>query len=452
MSCPIPILSLLRLGLALVGVLLSGTLVLPLSAQSTAEVWRNYIATHAVALEGPDDAAKLLPYLDGRELILLGETTHGTHEYYVWRAAITQALVEQGDLRFVAVEGDWHLLDRLDRYVRHKADAPASARAALMTFDRWPEWMWANPVIEAMAEWLHEWNASQPPEKRVGIHGIDVYGWGESAAQLPDYLEALEPGWGERARRGLNPLIAMGGDSHAFHRAVLQSRATGADKLNAIHERLETDGDQLKSKNPSAYAQARQHAALVKQAKAHLRKNAQGHPRSWNPRAENFMATINRLRDYYGDDARGVVWAHNTHIGDSRYTPMRNYGMFTIGQQAREMLGEDRVYLLGFASDQGTFRAGRQWGQPGEVMRLPPADPLTFDHWLQEAAPPEAFIPMDEARGNPLLRLQAGHRAIGVVHGGGTDMRQNYVPSVIPLRYDGIIYLRESRALDELER
>ena len=415
--------------------------------------WRSYIKDQAVALQTERDpiAGELLKAVSERRLVLLGEMTHGTREAYTWRAAITRALVSNAGFRFVAVEGDWTAIDPLDRYVRMLPDAPADAHTALAGIDRWAEWMWANPEILELAEWLHQWNAKRPAAERVGIHGMDVYGWGQSAGMLADYLERLEPEWGGRATAGLAPLLAFRGDSQAYARAVSLGEPTGAEKLEAVRARLNGQARSFKAKDAEAFHQAKQQAGLLARAKAHMRKSVEGNPRSWNPRAENFHATIERLRDYYGKDARGVVWAHNTHIGDSRHTPMQEAGMVTIGRQARESLGKDEVFLLGFSSHQGNFRAGERWGAPGKVIELAPSLPGSIDRWLADEAPARAFLPLTDARENQRLHDAAGHRAIGVVHASGTDSRRNYVPSNIALRYDGILFIRDTTALSELD-
>jgi len=423
-----------------------------LSGGTAEEAWRSYIKEHAVALPTENDpiAAGMLEAMSKRELVLLGEMTHGTREAYTWRAAITRALVRDAGFRYVAVEGDWTAIDPLDRYVRLLPDAPADARSALAGIDRWAEWMWANPEILELAEWLHKWNAKKTAAERVGIHGMDVYGWGRSAEVLADYLERLEPAWGGRASDGLAPLRAFRGEAQAYARAVSLGEPTGAEKLEAVRSRLKAQADSFKATDAEAFHQAKQQAALLARAKAHMRKSVEGNPRSWNPRAENFHATVERLRDYYGKGARGVVWAHNTHIGDSRHTPMQEMGMITIGRQARESLGEDAVFLLGFSSHQGNFRAGERWGAPGKVIELASSLPGSIDRWLADEAPERAFLPLADARKNQRLHEAVGHRAIGVVHATGTDSSRNYVPSNIALRYDGILFIRDTTALAEL--
>lgn len=421
---------------------------------SASQEWRTYIAEHAVPLKTEADPlpAALLEALKGRELVLLGETTHGTREYYTWRSAITRALIREAGIQFIAVEGDWTAIDPLDRYVRHLSGHADSALEVLQGIDRWAEWMWANPEILELAEWLHAWNADRPIEQRVGIHGIDVYGWGASVKQLPAYLDRLESGWGARANDELAPLRRFDGDTSTYARSLMQGQPTGAEKVRRVLERLKSEAEALRAEDADAYFRAKQHVSVVAQAKEHLRQSVFQNPRSWNPRAENFLGTVLRLREYYGDGARGVLWAHNTHIGDARHTPMAGAGLSTVGQDARETLGEDAVYLLGFSSDRGTFRAGPSWGAPGEVFELTPAQEGSIDRWLADAAPERAFLPLEDARKSAPLLRPAGHRAVGIVHASGPDTSRNYVPSTLPWRYDGLIFIAETSALPELGR
>jgi len=422
-----------------------------LAARPTiADHWLEYISTHAQAMQvdelAPGNA--LFDTLADKSLVLLGESTHGTLEYYTWRSAISKALIEHASFNFIAVEGDWSALNALDRYVRHLDEQAESAHSVLVNFNRWPEWMWANPVIEDLAEWLHAFNRERPFAKRIGIHGIDVYGWGDSLADLPATLEKLEPGWGKQVESKLAVLMALDGDNDAFYRAVLSDRLEQSSALNEIYSQLVENKEALVEKDRHSYWQARQKTGLIIQAKRHLRKNIARHPLSWNPRAENFIHTIERLKHYYGEGASGIVWAHNTHIGDARHTPMLQSGMVTIGQQARERFSEGNVYLLGFASHQGTFRAGWQWGGRSEVMHLQPSTPISINSWLNQATQEDSFwLPLHNARTNARLQLNASHRAIGVTFNPSQSDIANYVPSNIPHRYDGLIFIRQTESL-----
>jgi erythromycin esterase len=420
---------------------------------TVADHWEKYIKTYAHGMIDPDlsPGNPLFDTLSQKSFVLLGESTHGTLEYYTWRSNISKALIQHAGFNFIAVEGDWNAINLLDRYVRHLPPHPNNAHDVLINFKRWPQWMWANPVINDLAEWLHDYNRNVPLHKRVGIHGVDVYGWGDSLKELPQLLEVLAPGWGDQTKNQMSVMLALDGNNNAFYRAVLSGQLKENNILDDIYKRLIAKKNQFVEIDIDTYWQARQKTGLIRQAKQHLLKNISRHPLSWNPRAENFIHTLERLSLYYGENARGILWAHNTHIGDARYTPMHNDGLVTVGQQARERFGTDAVYLLGFASEQGTFRAGRQWGSPSEIMPLLPSAPISINHWLNRAAPEDAFwLPLIHARANPRLKLQAGHRAIGVTFTPSQSDIANYVPSNIPYRYDGILFIRNTQALPSL--
>ncbi len=429
----------------------------PLSAQpiseSQREGWLDYFRSQAVDLKQKADLAPVLAQAENRQLVLLGESTHGTHEYYAWRAKISRWLIQEAGYRFLAVEGDWEAIDALNRYVKHFPSAGENARTILLDFERWPQWMWANEEFAELAEWIREWNADLEPEKRVGIHGIDVYGWGDSVEQLPVYLESLRENWGAEAREALEALNAMEGDMFQFQRRAILGRVSTEDEVEAILHALREGEDTFRKDNPKSFLLAKQSTGLIRQAKRHMRGSVHGGAASWNPRAENFMDTVERLLAHYGDDARGVVWAHNTHIGDGRHTPMAEQGMVNIGQLARERLGAETCLIIGFTSYRGEVMAGREWGARREVMTKPTARDGSFDAWLREALAQResaVFIPLEQSRADPVLRRFGMQRAIGVTYNPEQDFRANYVPTVLPLRYDALIFFYETRALKPL--
>lgn len=422
-------------------------------AVSAAEAWQSYIERHALALQLRPEAAALDQVLEATtdaRLLLLGEATHGTREYYEWRAAISRRLIENEALSFIAVEGDWIAIHRLNRYVKGYPESGDSAAEVLRQHDRWPEWMWANPVIVELAEWLRSWNDDRIEDERVGIYGVDVYGWGDSVVDLPRWLDDLEDGWGSRVAAATQALRATQGDNQRFFQALGAQHDLGLAELEATRARLSSKRDAWRDRDRKAYLQAKQQTSLILQAASHLTKTATRNPRSWNPRAENFYATAARLLDHYGADSRGVLWAHNTHVGDARHTPMAPHGLRTVGQDAREHLGEEETFIIGFASARGSLRAAVQWGAPGRAMDLPEAPQDTLDGLLAQAGHDALWLPLEPARGQPELERHLGHRAIGVVHDPRRPVRQQFVPSNIPMRYDAILFIDATNALGSL--
>lgn len=411
------------------------------------EAWIEFFRTQARALDSPADLTPLIDAARGKKLVLLGESTHGTKEFYDWRFAISQRLIAEQNFNFIAVEGDWAALYALNRYIKDLPGAAASAREALAGLDRWPEWMWNNRSVEEMGEWLRRFNARRPPERRVGFYGVDVYGWGASVRLLPDYLEQLEPGWGDQARRTLEPLRRTDGEAGEFRRSLDWGKDT-ASALHEIIERLQRHRRTYLERDPEAYLQARQSAKLIRQAKLHLRGSFAGTRDGWNERAVNFVDTTIRLFDHYGPDSRGILWAHNTHIGDARSTPGGQDGTINSGQLARQRLGEKNVLLVGFATRGGRVLAGSSWGAAVETMTMPEADPASFEAWMHEAGLRRHLVMMDPARRNQLLLRSGLQRAVGVVYNPRDD-RGNYVPTVLPRRYDALLYFQQTTALEK---
>lgn len=423
------------------------------AASATADnrsAWIEFFRTQAYPLQTAQDLDPLIEAVAERKLVLLGESTHGTREYYVWRDRISRRLIEEKAFNFIAVEGDWEAIYALNRYVKAMPGSAGSAHEVLMQLQRWPQWMWANQEVVELAEWLREYNAERPENERVGFYGVDVYGWGDSVSRLPGLLNALEPGWGDSVQRQLQPLKRLRGDNRRFHHAVVAGRPSTAPVLDAVVRRLKEERDRLREKDPHSYMLALQSARLTQQAKLHMRASADGRGNSWNPRAVNFMDTVERLFDYYGENARGILWAHNTHIGDGRHTPMGQSGMVNSGQLARERLGPEQCFIVGFATRQGELLAGRSWEAPRETMRMPPAREDSFEAWMHAAGVQQAlflFQPVAEEA----LFLQPGYqRAIGVIYSPANDHRQNYVPTVLPLRYDALLYFEHTHPLDPL--
>jgi len=417
--------------------------------QEVREAWVEFFRETAYPLTSPADLTPLIRAAADKKLVLLGESTHGTKEFYDWRFEISRRLIEEENFNFIAVEGDWEALYALNAYVKDLPDAGTSARVILGNLDRWPQWMWGNESVVALAEWLRTFNARRAPDRRVGFYGVDVYGWNDSVRLLPDLLEQLAPGWGEEARTELEPLRAIDGDMNAFRETIIMGRPGTAPQINAIIDRLRRDRDKLVARDRETYLRARQSAKLIRQAKLHIRGSVDGTRDGWNERAVNFVDACVRLIDHYGQDARGILWAHNTHIGDARHTPAGPMGMINSGQLARQRLGQDQVLLVGFATRQGELLAGSSWGSARQTMTMPPALAESFEAWMHEAGLSRALLLFAAARDQELFLRPGFQRAIGVTYDPRDD-RGNYVPTVLPLRYDALLYFDETTALDGL--
>ena len=418
---------------------------------------RRYHDDAAAALAPLNDPSDLDPLLERTaeaRVVLLGEASHGTHEFYAWRAAITQRLIAEQGFAFVAVEGDWPDCQRVDAIVRGQPDAPDDPRAALATFERWPRWMWANEEVADFGRWLRRHNASRAgldgagsdAAARVGFHGLDVYALWESLREILLYLRDNDPARVLDAIAAYRCFESYGRDPHTY---ALATRLVPSgcehevlDLLIGLQQRAADDG-------PGAFA-AWQNAEVVAGAERYYRTLMRGGAESWNIREQHMADTLGRLLEYYGPGARAVVWAHNTHVGDARGSDMAQAGEISLGQVARQRYGADRVVLVGFGTYQGTVVASEAWGAAMRTTTVPPARPGSLEDVLHSAAPPQGLAVFDEYKHLSVLTDELDHRAIGVVYHPEVEAWGNYVPTILGQRYDAFCWFDRSRELQPL--
>ncbi|MEV0900291.1 erythromycin esterase family protein [Actinoplanes sp. NPDC049802] len=395
------------------------------------------VASIARPLRDPGDLEILLERAAAARVVMIGEATHGTHEFYHWRAELTKRLIAECGFSFVAVEGDWPDCERVNAAVR---DVPADPRSALIRYDRWPTWMWANEETVDFTRWLHGVNERRPPDDRAGFHGLDVYSLWESMREILTWLREHDPDLVPAALDAYRCFEPYNEDPNAYGWAT-QFVPTGCESKVVAMLAAVRDRD----------FGLRQNAEVVAGAENYYRTMVRGGPEAWNIRDRHMVQTLDRLLRRYGPASKAVVWAHNTHVGDARATDQSQYGEVTLGQLARERFGDAQVLLVGFGTYRGTVIAGSGWGQPMEVMGVPPARPGSLEEVLHEAAPPcGLFVFPDEGTRPDLLTTELPHRAIGVVYKPARERWSNYVPTVLGERYDAFLWFGETRALRPL--
>lgn len=395
--------------------------------------------------EGPEDMEPLMAAMEGRELILLGEASHGTHEYYHHRGEICRRLIEEQGLDFIAVEGDWASIFRLNRYVKGLPVEGESAREIQQTFDRWPEWMWANEEVEELVEWLRDYNADRSMEDRVGFYGMDVYAHLDAIDIVKEYVEEFLPEEYNEVEEHYKCLLQFDQEDRAYARAVARGRADCREKSGEPYEIIKAHEDRLKEEDQYDYLEALGAALVVKNAEEHYRKAPRGDAGGWNSRASHFYEAVNKLRAFYGKGSRAAAWGHNTHMGDARATRMSDQGRHNIGQLARQDLGRENVFALGFSTYRGEVKAGEEWGKPGRRMNVPEGIEGSIENKFNQVnKDPFLWLIDEEDRAFEPLDRRIGHRAIGVTYNPEIEHRGNYVPTNVPDRYDGMIFLRET--------
>ncbi|MCW2904723.1 MAG: Erythromycin esterase [Streptosporangiaceae bacterium] len=404
----------------------------------------------ALQLEYEADLDPLLNRIGDARCVLIGEASHGTHDYYAWRAALTRRLISERGFSFVGVEGDWPDCWQLNRCVTLADGAPEDPREVLTRFRRWPTWMWANIEVVNFCQWLRDHNAGLPPERRTGFYGLDVYSLWESLRAIILYLVEHRPEYVETALEAYRCFEPYGEDPQAYARGTrLVPEGCSGEVLSLLNE-LRGAVEPVHTDDPAELFNARQNAEVTAGAEQYYRAMIGGGPESWNGRDTHMADTLDRLMDFYGADARAVVWAHIPHVGDARATNMARYGMTNLGQLTRDRYGRDHVVLVGFAGGHGEVVAAPRWGAPMEIMPVPRPRPDSVEALLAETHLDHAQFIFSDQPDAGWLRTERGHRAIGVVYDPDRDHQRNYVPTRLGDRYDALGWFARTSAVRPL--
>jgi len=400
------------------------------------------------------DVSSMSPLIDvarDKRLVLLGESTHGTSEYYVYRDKISRRLIAEQDFNFIVVEGDWPSFYHINRYIKGYDYQDQSTKDLLREhFNRWPQWMWANEEMIDLIDWLKTFNAERNEDNRVGIYGMDVYSKEESINEVRTYLTSQDKNNYKEIASLYDCFIPYGYDGSNYARAIFGGVDDCSEQVIEVVDFFLTNRDLLSSEGRESFFNAKQNAYIVKSAEKHFRAAIGRGPESWNYRVYHMEDTVYRLLDFYGLDSKGIVWAHNTHIGDSRATPMYRQGSHNIGQLIRQKLGRDSVLSVGFGCYTGRVIAGSSWESVRQIMRIPEARPNSWEALIKEVSDSDFYILFnDQDRLNSQLNSHWDHRAIGVVYNPRQEAG-NYVPTIIPDRYDAFIFFIETSPLNPL--
>ncbi len=400
-------------------------------------------------LHNAKDLDPLLERIGDAHCVLLGEATHGTHEYYTWRSAISQRLIKEKDFDFIAVEGDWPDCYRINRYVKGFDNQEKDAPQILHKFERWPTWMWANWEIAALINWMKRFNAELSPTKRKGFYGLDVYSLWESMDAIVDYLERTDPKAAALARKAIHCFEPFGEDEHKYAREHYSLSESCREPLVQLLSEIRKKAT-VYDHDPEAGLNAEQNAQIAVNAEEYYSKMMSFNDNTWNLRDTHMMDTLNRLNRFHGPDSKAIVWEHNTHIGDARFTDMKKAGMLNVGQLAREQRGENDTVLVGFGSYLGTVIAGKNWSAPMELMPVPAARDGSIEEILHNESAENKLLIFDRNNKKERFQRTMPHRAIGVVYNPQQEKYGNYVPTILNGRYDAFIYIDKSMGLHPL--
>jgi erythromycin esterase-like protein len=407
----------------------------------------NAIEKQYQSIRTSKDLNKLIDRIGDSRYVLLGEASHGTHEYYIWRTAISRRLIEEKGFSFVAVEGDWPDCYRINRFAKGYDQAEAKAVDVLHAFSRWPTWMWANWETAALLEWLRDHNRNLPADRRVGFYGLDVYSLWESMEAMIRYLRREDPAAAQFAIQALRCFEPYE-EGQEYARAMLHLSASCQDEVVRLLKQV-----RRKSRNydhdPEAALNTEMNAQVIANAERYFRSMVSFTDESWNIRDSHMVDTLNALTKFHGKKAKAIVWEHNTHVGDARYTDMRDNGLFNVGQLVREQHQKDGVFVAGFSSYQGTVIAGRNWGGKMQEMTVPAAVEGSVEEILHTESRDDRMIIFGDHAYDQRLDSYRGHRAIGVVYHPENEYG-NYASTLLPSRYDALLYFDRTTALHPL--
>lgn len=395
------------------------------------------------------DLGPLLERIGDRSVVLLGEATHGTAEFYRIRDRITRALVRHKGFTAVAVEADWPDAARIDRAIRGRA--PSGAR--FDAFERFPTWMWRNREVAALVTFLRDHNRGVEPERRVSFHGLDLYSLYTSRAEVLAYLDRVDPRAAEVARHRYSCLTPWQHDPAEYGRAVVTGRFAGcedgvvANLTDLLKRRLED-----RSREGEDYLDAAQNAVVVANAERYYRVMYSGSRASWNLRDQHMFETLQFVRSARGAGTKVVVWEHNSHVGDASATEMGARGEHNVGMLCRREFGDD-AYLVGFGTDHGTVAAATDWGGPMHVKAVRPSLSGSYERVCHDTEVPAFLLHLREPR-RPELREELSaprlERAIGVIYRPETELQSHYFQASLPRQFDDYVWVDETSAVHPL--
>jgi erythromycin esterase-like protein/predicted phosphoribosyltransferase len=406
-----------------------------------------------------DGAGHLLGIVGNARFVLIGEASHGTDEFYRFRAELTKRLIAERGFHAVAAEADWPDAFRVNRYVRGRSD-DRSADAALSGFKRFPQWLWRNTVVLDFVEWLRAFNEAQQEHAKAGFYGLDLYSLNASIEAVLGYLEEVDPEAARRARARYSCFDHFGDDAQAYGYAtslgVAEPReAEVVQQLIELQRRAAELARRDGNVAEDEFFNAEQNARLARDAERYYRSMFRGRVSSWNLRDRHMAETLEALATHLdrrigAGKSKIVVWAHNSHLGDARATAMGAGGELNLGQLVRERFG-DGACLVGFSTYAGTVTAAADWDAPAERKRVRPGLPDSYELLFHEVAVPSFFFDLhDEVAAD--LRGPCLQRAIGVIYRPETERLSHYFDARLSDQFDATIHIDETHALEPLER
>jgi erythromycin esterase-like protein len=419
-----------------------------LAGHATTAGW----ARSVVPLEGgPNDQDGILRAAMDARFVLLGESTHGTREFYRERARISERLIREAGFGAVAIEGDWSATHRVNQYVRGLG-SDSSAEQALSGYTGFPRWMWRNAEARDFIDRLRIWNLAQPAERRVGVYGMDVYDMFDAANAVVAYLAGIDPRAAADARRHYACFAPYRRSTQAYGEATRRARRSCQEAAQAVVAQLDRIAAPSDPVERERHFAAGRSAASVAAGEAYFRTVYTG-SLAWNVRDQQMARNVEAIAAHVGEMAnrpgKVVVWSHNTHSGDARATDAADRGELNLGQLMRQRY-QDAAYLVGFFTYGGEVMAAPEWDAPGRVYQLRRALPESYSGLFHSVGIPNFSLPL---RGNPdaaALGRDRLERAVGVIYLPQSERQSHYFEARLTEQFDAIVYFDRTNAVTPL--
>ena len=415
------------------------------------------VAASAILLEPAGHVRPILDLIGDARFVLIGEASHGTHEFYRARADLTRLLITDRGFNLVAVEADWPDAYRANRWVRGNG-ADTSADEAVGDFTRFPRWMWRNRQVVSFLDWLHGHNVHRALRDQVGFYGLDLYSLHRSIDAVLGYLRTVDPAAAERARRRYACFDVFGQDTQAYGYAITRGLEPSCEQavimqLVELQRRAADYASRDGRVAADDYFAAEQNARVVAHAEAYYRAMFGNGAASWNVRDRHMMATFESLIEHVtrlNGQARAVVWAHNSHLGDARATQMSALGELNLGQLVRQRFGAE-ARSIGFTTHTGSVTAALGWDEPADLMAVRPSLAGSYERLFHETGLPAFALDLHGPAAAALTppRLE---RAIGVIYRADTERQSHYFTACLPKQFDVVVHFDDTRAVEPLER
>lgn len=403
----------------------------------------------------------------GPQVVMLGDGSHGTSEFYHARAQITKRFIEEHGYTIVAVEADWPDAEAIDRYVRMRPGPKTPIGGVAKgeePFKRFPTWMWRNREMQDLVEWMRNWNKDLPPRRRVGFYGLDMYSMGASIRAVIDYLDNVDPAAAKDARKRYGCLEPWVDDPTAYGLSALQGMQDCETEVMSIlrdllERRLElAQGDLVEGEDDDEYHSGKQNAYLIRDAEKYYKAMYWSSSSSWTLRDRHMFETLQRLMQHRPPPAhKAIVWAHNSHVGDARYTSMgMRRNELNIGQLCRESFGRYNVSILGCGTHTGTVAAAHEWDENMQIMNVLPSRGDSWEILAHNTGVPSFLLDLRKDHADPALRALISlekrlQRFIGVIYRPDTERISHYSQAHIHKQFDGYIWFDETHAVNPLE-